>query len=96
MDTIYSRVISSTYQKEAGKSYRERSQEMVLNQEGATVRNWGFKGHSSVASWICKQSLGISMSAPVSHCLKTRRINTRILLACKVQVGLKNLEAEMR
>lgn len=40
VDIIYLRVISSTYQREAGKGYRERSQEMVLNQEDATARNW--------------------------------------------------------
>ena len=43
VDIIYLRVISSTYQREAGKGYRERSQEMVLNQEDATARNWSWK-----------------------------------------------------
>lgn len=42
-DIIYLGVNSSTYQKEVGKRYRERSQEMMLNQENTTVSNWSLK-----------------------------------------------------
>lgn len=42
-DIIYLTVNSSTYQKEVGKRYRERSQEMMLNQENTTVSNWSLK-----------------------------------------------------